>query len=71
MKNIDWTDLAFAIFMMMACAILIMIAISAYQDAQSLIKWRETTSLEMLETVKREAVNDYISKQVDYETVFE
>lgn len=63
MKNIDWTELVFAIFMICACALLIMIAISAYQDTQSRIRWRESRSLEMIEIVKREAVNEYISKQ--------
>lgn len=62
MKNINWTELAFVIFMMIACTALIIVGISSYQDTQSRIKWRESTSLEMIETVKREAVNEYISK---------
>jgi uncharacterized membrane protein YqhA len=68
MKKIDMTELVLVIFMTIAGAMLIMVAISEYQDTQSRIKWRESTSLEMLETVKREAVNEYISK-VDYETI--
>lgn len=71
MKNIDKTELAIVIFMIAASAALIIVVISMYQEVQSRIKWRESRSLEMLETVKREAVNDYISKQVDYETIHE
>lgn len=71
MKNIDWTELIFVILMMTGCAVLIMVMILAYQDTQSHIKWRESTSLATLEMVKREAVNEYISKQGDYETIFE
>lgn len=65
MKNIDidWAELVFTIFMIITCAVLVMFAISAYQDTQSRIKWRETTSLKTLEMVKYEAVNEYISKQ--------
>lgn len=63
MKNINWTDLAFVIFFMGGLAVLIVVAICAYQDTQSRIKWREYRSLETLEMVKREAVNEYISKQ--------
>ena len=70
MKKIDTTELMFVIFMTIVSVALIIVVISAYQDTQSRIKWRESTSLEMLETVKREAVNEYISK-VDYETIHE
>ena len=63
MKNIDITELVLMIFMTIACVMLIIIGISAYQDTQSRIKWRETTSLKTLEMVKYEAVNEYISKQ--------
>lgn len=70
MKKIDTTELMYVIFMTIVPAVLIIVAISAYQDTRSRAKWRESTSLEMLETVKREAVNEYISK-VDYETIHE
>ena len=70
MKKIDTTELMFVIFMIIASVALIMVAIAAYQDTRSRVKWRESTSLEMLETVKREAVNEYISK-VNYETIYE
>lgn len=63
MKKIDWIDLTVVIIMMGGLAMLIMAVICAYQDTQSRIKWRESTSLATLEMVKREAVNEYISKQ--------
>lgn len=71
MRKIDWIDLAFVILIMSLCVALIMFAISAYRDTQSRMEWRESTSLEMIQKVKREAVNEYISKQMDYETIFE
>lgn len=71
MKNIDGIELAFVIFMIITSIVLTIVAVCAYQDMQSRIKWRESTSLEMLEMIKREAVNEYISKQKNYETVFE
>lgn len=63
--------MAFVILIMSLCVALIMVAISAYRDTQSRMEWRESTSLEMIQMVKREAVNEYISKQMDYETIFE
>lgn len=60
MKNIDRTELVFVIWLMIMATALMVVAISAYQEVQSRIKWRESTSLEMLETVKREAVEEYI-----------
>ena len=69
MKKIEWLDLVFTIFLMIVGVILMIIAIAAYRDSQSRITWRESTSREMLETVKREAVNEYIKKQEDYETI--
>ena len=69
MKNIDKTELMFVIFMTIASVTMLMVFICAYQETQSRIKWRESTSLETIEMVKREAVNEYISKQVDYATI--
>lgn len=71
MKNIDGIELAFVIFMIITAIVLSILAVCAYQDMQSRIKLRESKSLEMLEMIKREAVNEYISKQKNYETVFE
>ena len=62
MKKREWLDLGFMIFLMIAGVTLIIVAIAAYRDTQSRITWRESTSWEMLETVKREAVNEYIEK---------
>lgn len=58
MKNIDRSELVLVIFLTILCTALMIVAISAYRDVQSRIKWRESTSLEMLEMVKREAVNE-------------
>lgn len=62
-------DLVFAFVIICGLTMLMMAIICAYQDTQSRIKWRESTSLENIEMVKREAVNEYISKQVDDETI--
>lgn len=62
MKKIDISELVIAIWLAILATALVIVAISAYREVQSRIKWRESISLELLETVKREAVNEYISK---------
>ena len=66
MKNIEGAEWFFVIFMTIIAVVLIVVAIAMYQEVQSRIKWRESTSLEIIE-----AVNEYISKQADYETIYE